>query len=158
MVVLLRDPIQRVISHYRHACRLGFERLPLGMALEAEAGRLSGAEALLSIPGGRHQAHQELSYLARSRYHEQLDRYLRWFNRDQLLLLQSERLFVDPRRVCREITDFLDVEEHPSPDRLLRLASTSTYTVTDQTRRVLADALSETYQAMADRFGLNWPA
>jgi hypothetical protein len=157
LLVLLRDPVQRTISHYRHACRLGFERLPLAMALEAEPARLLGAEARLLTPGRRDRAHQELSYVARSRYHEQLYRYLQLFPRDQLLVIQSERFFAHPERVSLEITRFLDIEPHPAPGRLPRLASTLAYTISDGTRRALARALQETYEVMADCFDVRWP-
>jgi hypothetical protein len=51
--------------------------------------------------------HREFSYVERGFYGEQVDRLLRIFPRDQLLILQAEALRTDPTRVLAELRAFL---------------------------------------------------
>ena len=84
MVVLLRDPVERTISQLFHARKRGFETLEPAAALAAEPERLRSGDPV---------SLQKHSYLSRSRYLEQLDRYEALFPREQLLILRSEDLF-----------------------------------------------------------------
>ena len=47
------------------------------------------------------------SYVSRGLYAEQLERWLRLFPRDRLLVLKSEDLFADPERALRQTLEFL---------------------------------------------------
>jgi len=117
LIVLLRDPVERSLSHYFHARRLGFEPLPLPEALDAEPSRLEGAEAALAR-GERHFSHQEHSYVGRSRYGEQLERYSRWCEPEQLLVVRSESFFANPQAVTQRVWQFLNLKpptKNPSP-------------------------------------------
>ena len=111
LVVLLRDPVERTLSQYFHSLRLGLESLPLAEALDAEPQRLAGAGAVLAR-GERHQSHQEHSYLSRSRYGPQLERYARLFPPEQLLVLRSESFFADPQAVSDQVWRFLGLKPH----------------------------------------------
>jgi hypothetical protein len=112
LIALLRDPVQRSLSQYFHARRLGLEPLELEAALAAEAQRLKGAEAVLAR-GERHLSHQEHSYLNRSRYGPQLERYAALFPTNQLLLLRSETFFSDPAGTAALAWRFLGLEPEP---------------------------------------------
>ena len=126
------------------------------MALAAEPIRLAGAEAILARPGGRHFAHQEQSYVARSRYDEQIKRYLHLFSSDQVLMLRSELMFENPSKICRLITDFLKVDPHPQPNALPWLAGMNSFSMSADTRKLLQEALLKTYTLMASRYGMAW--
>ena len=108
VIVLLRDPVARALSHYHHAVRLGFEDLSLEDALEQEAARLDGEqERLAAVPGSESFSHRQHSYTARGRYLEQLLRFADFRARGQLLVLRSEDLFADPQHVYDETLEFL---------------------------------------------------
>ena len=93
LIVLLRDPVERVLSQYFHARRHGYEQLDLMSALEAEEQRLFGSDAVVSSADGIHYSYQKHSYVSRSRYELQLKRYRECFPKHQLLVLRSEDLF-----------------------------------------------------------------
>jgi hypothetical protein len=112
LVVLLRDPVERALSQYFHSVRLGLEHLELAEALAAEPQRLTNAEAALGR-GERHQSHQEHSYVSRSRYGPQLERYARLFPGEQLLVLRSETFFFNPQAVTDQVWRFLGLKPHP---------------------------------------------
>ena len=109
IIALLRHPVERTLSQYYHSCRWKLETLPLEEALAAEPQRLEGALEVIRKPGGTHLSYQEHSYLARSRYDEQLPRYFELFGRDRVLVLRSDDLFSGDRRAWRGSA----VSEHP---------------------------------------------
>ncbi len=113
LVVLLRDPVERAISHFFHNRRMGGETLETPLAaFQAEAERLAGEEEkLIADPGYRSYNHQAYSYLARGRYAEQLKRWLAVFPRDQILVQCSERFYSDTDACFREVCRFLALPE-----------------------------------------------
>jgi hypothetical protein len=113
LVALLRNPVERALSHYQHEVRGGRESLPFERAIEQEAERLSGEEERLrSDPTYYSFNHHRYSYVRRGRYLEQLRRWVEHFPRSQLLVLQSERLFADPVGATATVHEFLGVRPH----------------------------------------------
>ncbi len=99
-VVLLRDPVQRAVSHYWHSVRLQAENEPLPRALALEEERLAGQEELVRA-GGESFAYRNFSYKARGHYAEQLRRWFAVIDRERFLVMPSEALFTDPRGPAR---------------------------------------------------------
>jgi hypothetical protein len=111
LLVLLRDPVQRAWSHYRHMVRLGLEPLSFEQAIEREPERLAGeVERMRSDPGYVAVNHQRYSYLTRGAYADHLEAWLRHFSPDRLLVLRSEALFADPARGYRRVLGFLGLQ------------------------------------------------
>ena len=115
IIVLLRDPVARTLSHYAHSRRLGFEHLPLEEALNSESSRLRGAELAIKNPNCLHKKHQECSYLSRSLYRIQVQRYWNYFGRDNVYIQPSEYLFSEPWGSLMKIHNFLGVQEQIKP-------------------------------------------
>lgn len=113
LIALLRDPVERTLSHYKHELRRGNEPLGLEAALAAEPARLAGERERIvaEAPGYNSVAHQTFSYAARSRYVEQVERLFELFPRDRVLILPSERFFAEPEPVFRATLDFLGAPE-----------------------------------------------
>ena len=108
LIAVLRDPVERAWSHYRHEVELGYESFPFDEALDREEERLAGQEgALMADAGAVGFEHQHHSYAARGRYAEQIERWWSVFPREQLLLLRSEDMFADPGSSFASVTDFL---------------------------------------------------
>jgi sulfotransferase family protein len=111
IIVLLRDPVKRAYSHYRHNVRKGEEQLPFADALARELRLMPGATAqLIGNAHARSLEHQLYSYLARGRYAEQLEPYLSAFPSEQILILSSEDLFNEPQRIYAQVLHFLGLE------------------------------------------------
>ena len=97
LIVLLRDPVRRAYSHYWHERDKGREPLSFADAIAAEPDRIERDHERLALGEIEcSEAHQYFSYLARSRYAEQLERWLRVYPREQLLVLRFEDLAKDP--------------------------------------------------------------
>ncbi len=110
-LVLVRDPVDRAYSHYRHERALGHEQLGFEEALDAEERRLAGEELrLLTDERYVSFAHRHFSYFARGRYAVQLGRWFDRFPRDRFMVLASEALFSDPHGTVRRVLRFLGVQ------------------------------------------------
>ncbi len=108
LIVLLRNPVDRAYSHYRHEVKLKYESLPFEEALEREQERTGGEiERILQDDGYRSISHQHFSYLARGRYAEQLAHWFNYFDREQFLIMRSDDFFANTGREFRRITDFV---------------------------------------------------
>ena len=158
LIVLLRDPVERCLSQYFHACRLGLESLDLESALAAEPARLLGSEDQLVAAEGHHRGHQENSYVSRSMYEHQLDRYLQFFDRDQLLIVKSEDLFDRGDDVWHQILCFLEIDSFPFPAHIAPANSGfgESSSVSGFIRSSLLEKLQPTYESLNERFGLSW--
>ena len=149
MIVLLRDPVERALSQVFHARRHGFEALEVVEALAAEPERLASGNAY---------SFQKHSYVARSRYLEQLDRYEALFPKRQLLVLKSEDLFQNTERVWASIQQFLQLRAIPLPMPLPRAnaGSGESAKVAPAVKARLRDALSTTASGVKQRYGIDW--
>jgi len=86
LIVILRDPTDRAISHYEMEKQRSNETLPLWLALLREPARLKKEGRWL---GHSHRCH---SYMDRGYYAEQLSCVRKHFNDDQILILESDAL------------------------------------------------------------------
>ncbi len=89
LVYMVRDPIERAVSQYRHHRAERTERRP-------------PADALLD-------PHSQ--YLSRSRYHERLRPFLERFPRERILVCAQEELRRDHRRTLRALYRFVGADE-----------------------------------------------
>lgn len=107
LIVLLRNPTDRAISHYFHSRRRGREPLPIADAMRAEDERLKQTfeQERYDDPSFRFY-----SYKNRGLYERQLRRYLRYFSRRQLLILDSKELFAHPRQALSKVFEFVGVD------------------------------------------------
>ncbi|MGV1050494.1 MAG: sulfotransferase family protein [Solirubrobacterales bacterium] len=92
-VYLVRDPIERSVSHYRMAAALLGERRPLGEALRQA----------LREPDSR--------YIAPSLYATQLELYLRQFPAERILVVDQAELRRERRATLSQIFAFLAVSD-----------------------------------------------
>jgi hypothetical protein len=112
ILVLLRNPVDRAISHYQWEVRYGNERLTFRDAIGREEHLLPRETARLREEDRyRSFLHQHGSYLARGRYAEQLQRWFHWFPRDRILVLKAEDFFQRTGEAMATVRLFLDLPE-----------------------------------------------
>jgi|1186.fasta_scaffold34843_2 hypothetical protein len=143
LIVLLRDPVDRAISHHNHERVQGFENLPLEEALAWEPERLRVAKDRLRRDRLEFVFdHGHASYVDRGRYAEQLERWWSHVARDRMLVLFSEDLFEHPVETLRQVQEFLGLEPHVptdlSPRNARRYAKGD-----DAVRRALRETFAE---------------
>lgn len=119
LIVTLREPAERAVSHYAHNLYQGYETLPLAEALAREDERLAGEEArMLHNPTYHSFHHQHHSYKARGRYAQQLQRWLAFFPRTQLYVVVLEEWQAQPQIMLAQICRFLGLPEHQFDTRV----------------------------------------
>jgi hypothetical protein len=108
LIAILRNPIDRALSHYHHEVALGREQLSFDEAIDREEERMEGElERMVREPSYFSHAWWNYTYLARGRYAEQLERWFAVFPREQLLVLFSEELRDQPNATYARTLDFL---------------------------------------------------
>ena len=118
LIATLRNPVDRAISDYHYSLAMGAERATLQEALEKEAERLARSPELLENPSYERLPLGTRRYLAAGVYDKQFERWLDYFPREQLLVIESEHLFADPHSTMRKVYGHLRL----SPFELPRLA------------------------------------
>lgn len=116
VLVVLRDPVERALSHWRFSRLNGVEALP---ADEALRGALAGAERAWDR---ERFSVSPFDYVGRGRYAEQLERLWRHVSVDQTLVLAYEELMAGVG-VLSEIYDRLGVEPGFRPVGLGRVVN-----------------------------------
>ena len=89
LIYVLRDPVERILSHYMHSWTSGAENRPLPEALED--------------PESSH-------YVSRSMYYRQLEQYLPYFPDSRILIITAEALLRDRLKTMKKVYSFLNVD------------------------------------------------
>ena len=97
LIYIVRDPIERIRSHYQHRALIGAERTPFESAVL-----------------------QDPRYVDCSRYALQIEQYMRFFPREGLFVATSEELRSLRGQTMSRIYRFLGVDDEHVPDTLDR--------------------------------------
>jgi len=160
LIAVLRDPVDRALSHYQHEVALGREPLSFEEAVDAEPERTRGEEErLVREPGYFSHAWWDYTYLARGRYAEQLERWFAVFPREQLLVLPSEELAGEPDETYAKILEFLGAPPHRL-DSYPRVYEQQYEGMRPETRRRLGEYFDEPNRRLYELLGrdLGWQA
>ena len=123
LIVLLRDPVERAYSQHNYEVALGFEELGFAEAIAREPERLAADdERWRAEPGFRSYAHEHHAYVARGLYAQQLENWYAEFPRDQMFVMASEKLFVEPAESLHEVQRWLGLGEHTPAELTARNA------------------------------------
>lgn len=106
IIVMLRDPVRRAYSEYKMAVEKWNERLSFASALDVEKDRLEGANKTIRHGGNSHN-HKTFSYASRGLYHEQIQVWLKHFDRKQICFVKSEDFRSYTEEGLEEIHNFL---------------------------------------------------
>lgn len=119
LIVLLRNPVERAISHYFHSVRNDREPLPIDGAMAAEEQRTAAVyERMRRDPAADSRQHRWFAYKGTAHYREQLDTLLQHYPREQVLILKSEDLFADPQQVLDQVCRHIGLDAGFCPPNL----------------------------------------
>jgi hypothetical protein len=104
LIYMVRDPIDRMLSHYLHNVGGGYDRRPLTEAL----------------------ADPDTAYIDRSRYFFQLEPFLDEFSADRIELVSREELKADRAATMRRVYGFAGVEKGFTSEQFEREWETGT--------------------------------
>jgi hypothetical protein len=113
LVVMLRDPVERAFSAWKHETARGFEWESFERALALEDDRLRGeVDRMARDVTYESFCHRHQSHRSRGEYVDQLERILEHFPAEHLHVMQSEAFFAEPERVYGKLLAFLGLEHH----------------------------------------------
>jgi len=156
LIALLRNPVDRAYSHYHHQFQRGRETLSFEDAIAAEPERLSGErEKILADESYDSFNHAHYSYLGRGLYVEQLQAWEKWFPREQMLVLESEKFFADPAIGMKRVWQFLQLSDW-SPGGYKKFNVGSYQNMNNATRRRLLEYFALHNQRLFEYLGVTF--
>jgi hypothetical protein len=153
LLALLRNPVDRAYSHYHFEVKLGNENLSFEDAIDREKEWLdSESNKLLNGMNYYSFKHQHYSYLSRGIYVEQLKRWVHYFRRQNLMIIETNELYNDPACILKRLSTFLDISDwqlqsYPKHNRL------NYPRMNPNTRKLLIDYFSSSNQSLYDFLG-----
>ncbi|WP_299444473.1 sulfotransferase domain-containing protein [uncultured Phycicoccus sp.] len=159
LVVSLRNPVDRIWSHYHERVAGHTESLSFDEAIDAEPARLAGeaARIVAEAPHYYSRHHDLSSYLARGHYDEQLQVLMGLFPPERLLVLRAEDFYADPAGEVAKVCEHLGLavhgaEEFPQYNKLPRSS------LPEQTRARLEEYYRPHVRATEELLGrsLDW--
>jgi hypothetical protein len=124
LVALLRNPVDRAISHYQLNVSIGVEKLSFEDAVKNESKRILPSLKILEKdkPKGENslsyffrmlsfqpENYFKFSYLNSGCYYDHLKNWYDIFPQDQILVIKSEDFFENPNKIFQKIQRFLDL-------------------------------------------------
>jgi hypothetical protein len=154
LVAMLRDPVERAYSAYKHELARGFEvERDFMRALELEDERLAGEEDRIRADVDYESfAHRHHAYRRRGQFAEQLRRVYDNFPAEQVHVIESESFFADPYAVYRDLVAFLQIDEWV-PGLIDQHNARPGSAMPEQARAFLTEHYREHDAALADLLG-----
>lgn len=153
ILVLVRDPIERAYSAYRHEYARGFETEDFERALALEDERVQPElERMLADHSYQSQSYRHQAYRRRGQYDEQLSRLASAVGKEHLLVVESESFFSRPETEYRRILDFLGLRPHV-PERFDRWNARPGTDIPSGAQRFLASAFQDHDDRLVEYLG-----
>jgi len=108
VIILLRDPVNRVLSWYHHNLRDGNEGRSLSQIVKLE---IEALESDNLTPKAT-----EINYMINSIYLNPVQKWLEVMSQNQVLIIQTEELAANPIRTMQRTFDFLQLPHYQPID------------------------------------------
>jgi hypothetical protein len=147
IIVSLRDPVQRAVSHYWFSVTNGREDRGIEVLLDEAAQRRSFANSSAS----------PFVYLDRGRYIDSIDVYARLFPRDQIKLIVNEQ-FVGNKSAISELYDWLAVDSQFLPKSIAETINSNEYgspSLPANVKSFLCEFYAEPNKILQDKYGVD---
>lgn len=157
LIVLLRNPIDRAISHFNMQVRYGNE---INTNFEeaimfGDARTEKEMKKTIEDETYNNRALQRFSYLERGKYYKQIENWFNYFNQDQFLILNSEDFFSNPVNTLNEVSVFLGIK--PFTPGNLTIQNEGNYKgITDETKKKLTEYYKEDVINLSRLTGINF--
>lgn len=153
LIVVLRNPVSRAISHYYMMnCTMGEHRF-------LEAAMLSELEILREIKNpieiSAKYWQTEKGYLWSGLYVYFLEKWMALFPREQFLILRSEDLYNRTAKTMQQVYEFLEIPDYSLPD-YPKSNSGSYPNVSHELRQKLSDFFRPHNQNLEDYLGMKF--
>ena len=97
VVMMVRDPVERAHSAYKHEFARGFETEPFAEAIALEPERLRGeVDRMVADPAYVSFEHRHHAYVGRGEYATQVERFRAELGDDRVYVLDADDFFAEP--------------------------------------------------------------
>ena len=113
LMAILRNPVERAISHYYHNVKHGIEIRSFEMAMQAEMEAIASLPDINLVKETKNWSKQQ-GYLFTGLYVYFLEKWISAFNREQFLIIKSEDLYQNSKETMQGVFKFLELPEFES--------------------------------------------
>jgi hypothetical protein len=135
LITILRNPVDRAYSNYNLGKRLGTENLSFEDAIKLEIEDLEKdpdfSKNLIKFSRPR-------SYIAKGFYADQLEIWLKLFQRDHILILNTEEFSREPQKTLKKSFEFLNLP-YEKIENIKNLKAAKYLPMKTETRKFLLD-------------------
>ena len=147
IIAILREPAARAVSHYHHRLRTGRESRSIDEVFSSDQIQKWKEDTLSEF---------DSKYFDWSDYATGLKTWLRHYPREQLLVLEAERMFTCPQAIVDQVCPFLAIETYTLPTTQAFNAGTSK-AVKAKTFKALQNVFSaQNSELRGLGFEMNW--
>jgi hypothetical protein len=111
LIMLIRNPVDRAYSHYKHEIAMGYEKQSFQDAQDREFTITDGIRTRKDLLANGTFQYVHFSYLSKGMYVTYLKHWMEKIPRERFLILKSEELFSEPRKVFSLVLDFLGIPQ-----------------------------------------------
>ena len=111
-IVMLRNPVDRTLSHYKRRIRNKRETKSLDDLIKYELNNFEKECANYVNNENSIALYPAISYLSNSKYSQQIEIWFKYFPRDQFLFINSNDYFKNPLKEYNRILTFLELPSH----------------------------------------------
>jgi len=111
IIFMLRDPVARAWSEYRMFVKSGHEKEDFGVVVRRAMQWLSDPDKAPLCESALRSSFNPIRYVCCGMYAAMMEKWLRCFPRDRVLIVFSEDYFERPAVVCRKVYEFLKLRD-----------------------------------------------
>jgi hypothetical protein len=111
-IVMLRNPVDRTLSHYKRRIRNKIETKSLDDLIKYELNNFEKEFANYVNNENSIALYPAISYLSNSKYSQQIEIWFKYFPRDRFLFINSNDYFKNPLKEYNRILTFLELPSH----------------------------------------------
>ncbi len=155
LLAVLRNPVDRTISHYYHMVKHGQEKRKLEEVVDTEISLLDGIKDFSQI--NRNYWQSQRLYLATSLYLYGLKKWLTLFEKEKLMILKSEDIYDKPETTMKQVFSFLSLPDNQLNEyRNFLPGSYSSSSTDSDVRRKLSDFFQPYNRELEDYLGISF--
>jgi len=158
LIMILRNPVDLAYSHYQHQKRkLPVERLSFWDALQAEPVR-TAEDVQKNVDDPQHVGRylRRFGYIHQSRYVDQIDYWLQYFHREQLIIVSFDALKENPGKLCNEVCSHLGLPEFEFDTQRKLNEGRYSAPMDDRSRDYLTELFRPLNRRLFDFLGEDW--
>ena len=143
LIIILRNPVDRAVSHYHHWVRRNQENLSFEEAIDFKLAKIEQTQSLWNKHG---------NYMCRGAYIEFIKKWMSIFPKEQFLILKSEDFYSNPEKVLTQVFNFLGLPDYKLKE-YKKYNSGSYSDIRESTRKRLRDYYQPYNQQLEEYLG-----